>query len=905
GPDEIQTFLSNHIPVDNQNWEMSQDPVTGYLYFANSVGLIEYNGISTRRFSMPFGQGIRSVMVSSRGLIFTGAFEEFGYWEKDPDRNLTYNSLAQLTEVPKNDEIWNIYEKGGSIFFQSFTSIYRYDTSGVARIPGPSIMLFMFPAGQRFIVQGIGTGLYWFNGNGFEFIPGSEIFRNLKIHALICRKTDEYWICTANNGIYAFDGISITKQESEVSSYLEDYSCNAGLALNDSLIAFGTILKGIVFCDESGRIQSIYDYSNGLNNNTVLSLFLDRSEGLWIGMDDGANYINVYSPITLFADFSGTLGTIYSAVREDSRLYLGTNHGLFAADIKHERGDYSFPNLRMIPGSQGQVWTLQKFNEQILCGHNDGTFLLENESLVKISDVTGGWSLKQYNDILLEGTYTGIISFALDGKGKWKYRKRLQGYIEPSRSIEVDYLGFVWATHPQKGIYRLELNEAVDSVVSVLYFSSVGDSSNKVSVSRINNQVVFLTSEKIYSFDYENKTFIPVRSIEQGLGEYAGSGQIIPCQKNSYWFVLGTRTALFDISRELDARKILEFSHRFDALPSREQQIIELDDKTILIPSRKAFITVNTGRLGSSVQPGVSIDHLVFSGRSGSRIIIPGDREKIAVPKRFNNLAVFLADPSGFDLENKEYLYRIGEIDESWRKTSEGNFSFLNLGFGHFSIQLKNAAGGEISETGFLIKRPGWLSWGALAAYVVILALLVLAGIGIFRRELSRHRQLIEYELGKNRLESELDSKSSELMLTMRYLIEKNEIMTELNSHVTELKSQPARYPQKIVREMEKIISSGLNSQTEEWKNAMNSLKLSQQGFFKKMLDKYPHLTPNDLRLCSYLRMNFTTKEIAKLLNISSRAVEISRYRLRRKLSLDHDVNLTEFLIRESEGEAG
>jgi AraC family transcriptional regulator, chitin signaling transcriptional activator len=124
-----------------------------------------------------------------------------------------------------------------------------------------------------------------------------------------------------------------------------------------------------------------------------------------------------------------------------------------------------------------------------------------------------------------------------------------------------------------------------------------------------------------------------------------------------------------------------------------------------------------------------------------------------------------------------------------------------------------------------------------------------------------------------------------------------------LNEQIATLREQSAKFPVKFIREMERIINQGLDSQTEEWKNAMNVLKLSQQGFFKRLKEKYPNLTPHDLRLSSYLRMNFTTKEIAKLLNISGRAVEISRYRLRRKLNLGHDKNLTEFLIKESENQ--
>jgi DNA-binding CsgD family transcriptional regulator len=109
--------------------------------------------------------------------------------------------------------------------------------------------------------------------------------------------------------------------------------------------------------------------------------------------------------------------------------------------------------------------------------------------------------------------------------------------------------------------------------------------------------------------------------------------------------------------------------------------------------------------------------------------------------------------------------------------------------------------------------------------------------------------------------------------------------------------------PARFIRDMEQIIDHGLDTQTEEWQKVMKNLKLSQEGVFSKLKKNYPTLTPNDLRLCSYLRMNFTTKEIANLSNISTRAVEIARYRLRSKLSLSHDVNLTEFLIRQAEND--
>lgn len=900
--DEIRNLISGNVPVASQNWEIYQDPVSRYIYFANSAGLIEYNGISARTFTMPYRQGIRSVYVNNDGMIFTGTFEDFGVWEKDLSGDIIYKSLAADINIPKNDEIWNIYELNRTIYFQSFTTIYAYNYNTVTAIKCPSVMLFLFRVGENFIVQFLDNGLYWFDGFEFTFIKGSEIFKNVKVHAIIKFNSGEYWICTSNNGIFLFDANGFTLQKTEISEYLKQETCNAGMAVNDTVIVFGTILKGVVFSDKGGRILKSYDYSNGLNNNTVLSLFKGADEGLWIGLDDGANFINISSPVTNFENISGNLGTIYTAIRDKNCLYLGTNHGLFAADIENSNGFYSFSNLRIIPNSQGQVWKLDQFDGRILCGHNDGTFIIEGDTFRKISDVTGGWSIKPYGDLLLEGTYTGIVSFKKDANGNWIFNNRLEGYQEPTRFIEVDYLGYVWALHPYKGIYRLELNERADSIVNALYYSSVADSSRELAMSMINNQVVFMTSDHIYAFDYEKKTFFPIESLEPGLREYVSSTQIIHYRKNSYWFILDNRVALFNITRSLEAEKVMEFFHEYADLPWREQQIISIDSNTLLIPTRQAFSTYNLARLSSQGRKdSVVINRLVFSGKDKSITLFPSMVEDYRIPSTENNLTVYIANPSGFDRGGREYLYRMTELGERWYRTITDNFSFLNLKSGHYHLQVKAAFSNKVTEVVFDIRNPSFLSWWSVVIYIIGLAALVLAGIKLWRGSLDRHRKLIAYEVGKNRLENELDYKSYELMLTMRYLIRKTDTLRELRDKLDSTKDSAAKLPAKFVREMEQIIDHGLDSQTEEWHNVMKNLKLSQEGFFRKLKNKYPSLTPNDLRLCSYLRMNFTTKEIANLTNISSRAVEIARYRLRTKLHLNHDANLTEFLIHEAE----
>jgi hypothetical protein len=96
---------------------------------------------------VPYRQGARSVYVNGDGVIFTGSFEDFGFWRRTV-RVLSYTSLAGSADVVQNDEIWNICEINHMIYFQSFTSVYVYDYNGVKRIPAPSSLLFFFRVGE-------------------------------------------------------------------------------------------------------------------------------------------------------------------------------------------------------------------------------------------------------------------------------------------------------------------------------------------------------------------------------------------------------------------------------------------------------------------------------------------------------------------------------------------------------------------------------------------------------------------------------------------------------------------------------------------------------------------------------------------------------------------------------------
>lgn len=896
---QLKYYIVNNFSIHNQNWAISQNPINHFVYFANSEGLIEYNGISWEKHALKDNLPIRAVQVFKNGDVFTGSFEEFGFWKHNPKGVLEYNSLVGLTDLEKNDEIWKIHILDNKVFFQSFTSIYIYDFERVIRVKAPYTMLFMHLIDNKFVTQILTRGLFWFKNSGFELIKGSEIFGNVKVHAIIPYSAGKWLVCTDIKGVYVFDGANFREFQSEASDFLKLNTCNAAKQIDDSTYAFGSILNGFILTDKLGRIQRTYNTSNGLQNNTVLSLFTDSDKGLWVGLDAGANYIDPRSPITHYVNSSGTLGTIYALLKQNNQLYIGTNHGLFLADIDRKGQIYQFNNLRFIPGSQGQVWALEIFENQILCGHNEGTFVVKDEKLTRVSEITGGWTYVPYGNHLLGGTYTGIVVFKKNEFGAWSARNKIQNFTEPTRHLEVDYLGYIWAAHHQKGIYRLELSENLVSTIKEEHFPHIQGISYSIKVFKINNRVVFTTSENMYTYDYVRNQIVTIENLSNDLGDYRAASQINHFRKNDYWFIKDDKIALFEVGLDFSAKKKREVFLDNNNLPQRRIQLINMDDSTVLIPNPQNF-DIYSLQLDASqqVKSRLSIEKVLFYGDRKS-LVYYGSLKNVETSWNTNNLKVYFSDPSQFNQTKKIYSYRIKEIDKTWQTTALNHLTYLGLKHGNYTLELKSRDRAPI-EVPFYVGKPWYLTNLAILFYFLLLILIAWGILAFFKFKISRQKELVALELKQSSLVEELDYKSYELMLTIRYLIHKNEILTELQNEISQIKAHSSKYPIKNLKSMERIISEGLDTQTDDWKNAMNNLKLSQQGFFKKLMERFPSLTTNDLRLCSYLRMNFSTKEIARLLNNSPRGVEISRYRLRKKLKLNHDINLTEFLMSEA-----
>ncbi len=171
--------------------------------------------------------------------------------------------------------------------------------------------------------------------------------------------------------------------------------------------------------------------------------------------------------------------------------------------------------------------------------------------------------------------------------------------------------------------------------------------------------------------------------------------------------------------------------------------------------------------------------------------------------------------------------------------------------------------------------------------------------------EQDRKKMLLEKEkaekevikLTNEKLQTEVEHKASQLALNTMAIIRKNNLLSSLKTTLDKQKEKLGdRYPNKYYDELAALIEKGIEDER-EWETFEQLYDQAHDNFFKRLKEKYPQLTPADLRLCAYLRMNLSSKEIAPLLNISVRGVEERRYRLRKRLDLSSDTNLTELIM--------
>jgi len=924
----IQQFSKNLYKAENQNWGMTTDK-DGLIYAANSEGLLVYDGAFWNLYKHPNKGMVRVVQIDGKGRIYTAGQSEFGYWEKNVFGKLVYQSISSSYSKNLNDEIWKIIIQEDRILFQSFKTIYCYKNNKIETIDGAGEpFLFAFQANKRLFIETIPSGLHEIIDNKLVPIRDKEILKGKNILSILPLDQQNFLVATAKHGLYRMDrNGQISPWNNSINEKLKTAQINNGIKLLNHYFVYGTILDGIFILDEQGNLVQHVNKSLGLQNNTVLSLNIDKQSNIWAGLDNGIDRIAINSALYYYTDRSGKLGTIYTAKIYQGNLYLGTNQGLFYAPWIQNK-QYQSLDFKLIPESQGQVWNLELINNQLICGHNTGTYKVDGTRLVPLSWQTGGWAIKQVSPqspIALQGNYTGISLFQTN-LNAISFTKQYQNFKYGVQLIESQGEQQVWASGYNK-LNLIQFSKDFESISkSEEYSGRKGlPQSSFIGVYKLAGNNVFTTDSGIYLYDEVIDKFSPYVQLNAKLGSFAKSNKISEAGNGRYWFINKTRVALVKL---LPGGEIRVDSIKLASLEGNMMKYYEnitaLSPNHFLVSMDNGFSLLNLQN--ENFQPAAVPKPLIrgvqsiYSSDSTSFNIA---KELTEVNYKFNSIRISYALPY-YTESAVQYQYRLSNMNSEWSEWSTMPYTeFLNLPVGTFSFIVRaKLPNGYITKDSVIeikILPPWYRTWYAYLCYGLLVLIALKYIRSWYHQKLIKHEEKlkIDYqrqqqellkqeairnqqelvEIKNQQLELELFNKNKELTNATMNILHKNELLNSLNAEILQINDEKGnKLKPELLKKVLKILENAYED-NRDWNLFEHSFNETHQNFFKKLKHQFPDLLPNDLKLCAYLRLNMSSKEIASLLNISTRGVEIRRYRLRKKLNLPTEKNLSDYLM--------
>ncbi|GET27780.1 two-component regulator propeller domain-containing protein [Prolixibacter sp. NT017] len=935
-----QPLVLHYSKIDykggNQNWSIAQDQ-KGLMYIGNSDGLLQFDGTNWKLYSLPDRNIVRSVAVGPDGKIYTGAFEEFGYWQPDKTGQLKYTSISHSYPGLKlhNWEFWRILFSHDKVYFQSFGALFSYDGDTVHQIPLPSNVILMSQVGDRLITQEDGGGLVELVNDRPVHIPGSDFLASTQVKSIIPGGKDTLLVCTSSQGIYQLASGKFSPWGSDVQEFSKQNELNVAIPLKNGF-AFGTILNGVVITDRHGKIKTRINTDSGLQNNTVLALMQDQKGGLWVAMNKGIDYVEINSPLLIYRDKNQRIGALTSAVIYEGKLFIGSNRGVYYRELLNGDPRHPVGNFQFLDGTQGQVWDLQVHAGSLIIGHNRGTFTYRDGRLSQISKVSGGYMVKPYErggkKYMIQSTYTRLVIYRLEN-GEWRYDHQVTGFNEPCRFVEIGPFGYIWVSHQQKGVYRLKLDANYQKVVDTRYFGRVSGlpADFDVHVFKLANRIVLTSPEGLYTYDDLHEKVVPMNDLNQTLGELSAARRIIRVDDNRYWLISRNMLGMVDIrdSGAMLVRKMDPALYGF-SMVERYENIVPLNNRIQMVCLDEGYALIDLRRdLKDTVTQKIFFRDVVASGRKGEKRRLPlstANSYQTIQLQPWERSIKFRFASLNYSPDGKSYQYYLEGLkpDEHWKSTSpEGVAVYDRLAAGNYVFHVRNvdAFGHPLSEITYpFVIKPHWYASSMAYFFYVIIGVLfiILAQLLLYRRlkrreekarqerhaELERRRQEerehAENEIIKLRnekLQAELSHKDIELANSTMSIIRKNESLIEIKNEIEKQKKQlGTRYPKNMYEKLVGLVDRNLTNE-DDWLVFESHFDQAHENFFRRLKNEYPSLTPSDLKLCAYLRLNLATKEIAPLLNISVRGVEIRRYRLRKKLELPQEKNLVEFMM--------
>lgn len=689
-------------------------------------------------------------------------------------------------------------------------------------------------------------------------------------------------------------------------------------------------------------------FPQALNTNALYHLMFDNIGNLWVGtFNGGVNIHKAYSPPFLIYENQNGYGRkglrSVLALKEDEagRLWIGTDGGgLFYADAGGKNigelqvataSGKKFPKpvvTCLESDSQGGLWVgtyadgLSFFNTQ------NGAILNfryqpENPKSLSHNNV---WDIElDSKGGLWIGTLGGGLNYLPPGADAFIRYLPDPGDSNSISSVQVvDILldeerGYLWVASEDQGLNRLSL-----ATGRFRYYSQ--ETPGRLGrLSGDNLQCLFQDREgRLWigtEFDGLN-CILPDREeiLHFDTRDGLPSNMVNSIEEDEQGYLwISTQKGIVRLAPQ--TREFMDFGAD-DNLRNNQynpRASLRLNNGLLVFGSTNGFSIIDPSAVSPNPHPPKAVfTGLMLSGQSvpigrwnGRRVLNgnlndPGTVVRLSYADR-GIIFEFTGTDYTKPAKNK-YAYRLEGFDKDWNIVGASQrravYSSLKGGSYRLMIKASNSDGvwGEVQTLAIESSPPFWETW-----WFYLLVVLVLLGAAfLIIRYLLEHQRAVFLErsfraeqeilrLKNENLEKEVEAKQARLSASVLQSAHKNQFLESLKARILKIEApgQEGKHPE--LRRLIRAIDSELN-QEDYWEQFQQAFDQMHQEFVHELQRRHPHISDHDYRLCYFIRMGFSNAEIASILNITVNGVEQSKYRLKKKMDLDKNASLNEYI---------
>lgn len=934
GVPDITHYQRQDFNADPQFWSVCED-AAGVLYFGNNDGALVFDGERWHKVYLPNNSAVRSLTTDAEGNVYAGGYNEMGLIRQDAQGRYYYASLMDSLKFQDRqlENLWQVHAIKGAVIYRSFNKLVAIRGKNVTALPSTSSFQRSYTVNDQLFVHDKELGLLQLDVEKLQFslaFPAAALQHEYMV-ALLPGKEVHQLVAFANNGkIYLLD------QRTGTAALWKDIFRGTGQdqVINAIKTAkgqyyLGTLSSGIIAMNEEGEVYKDEQNLQRIQDKTVLNLYQTSKGNIWALLNNGLDYIDFNSPVsTLFENAS-----IYDVLVQQDNMYLATNQGIFHTPLNSEKPQISSLNFEKIKGTEGQAWSLQIIDGDVVGAHDQGLFVLNEKNSSRIGNLEGIWRVIPVagsSNLYLACSYNGLYLLEKGSSDRWQVLRKISGFNESIRDVLADEsTGTYWVCHGYKGVFRIKLDRELSRVTSVEHFTTQNGlpSPYNINVFRWEGDIVFTTNGGIYSYDLQNNQFIPYTPLNEVLDTSINTRKLLQ-HRDKTWFVQDDEAGFFTTAKgrsSIQKELFLQFKGSFNR---SMECIVPLDEQRVLFGTNLGLYLFDFSNEQAVQEVQTYISSVRYSINQDEQWLpnASGPQAWAKLPHNTSTIRFEFAAPGMQNNANVQYSYLLENIDSdwsAWKNTPYKEYTHLRPGRYTFKVKSRSLLGVSGKEKVYNFEvLPIWYntSW-AWALYFILAALLIVLVVYLVgrkiafendktRREEQKARKLLELELQQMKLQSEQERmlqekelleedviyKSKELANYTMLLVKKREVFSELLQDLKGLRELSKNESSRTrLREIVKKVGNHLSDE-EHLQVFETNFEKVHHDFFTRLKELYPDLNQRDLRLCAFVKMNLTNKEISPLLNISVRGVETARYRIRKKLNLEHEHNLVEYL---------